>query len=479
MTEFARAGLQVVLYPEEQVSTQVASFKKQNGFVKSSTLLLLAFATAFFPRVLTSAGAPSMINFVHFATIPLACGLAIANTRTRDQKQIAASKAFLVGLITLFTIVVASALLNKAGLGNLFLEFLLLSEPLMLLLAITSSAMSTKSVERFRLWVIFFASINLWFALVQKYILHYDRLRPIAGQDLIQGVFYFSGGGHVVSASISMTFGVYYFVTAKARPLWIRGVVLLAAIMQVIASDTKQVFLAFFMSVVVLLSLKIRKLEKILQYLAIFGLAIGALYGAVQSGIYENGELVYWLTNPDKMTNGLELKFSVFSIVPPYYHSSLNWLLGLGPGHTVGRLGGWMLRDYSSLLKPFDTTISPVSQAVWDVVSSNSEGDKSSLFSPFFGWAGIWGDLGISGLGAYGSILFLVWRHFCLDDLSKFILITVLAFGTIFTQLEEPGYMLFVVSLIGIRWQEHQSKKRASQYQVVQKQVTESISISS
>jgi hypothetical protein len=39
-------------------------------------------------------------------------------------------------------------------------------------------------------------------------------------------------------------------------------------------------------------------------------------------------------------------------------------------------------------------------------------------------------------------------------------ILSVLLFGLIFTQMEEPGYMLTVASLIGLRWQEIQLNKR-------------------
>lgn len=77
------------------------------------------------------------------------------------------------------------------------------------------------------------------------------------------------------------------------------------------------------------------------------------------------------------------------------------------------------------------------------------------MFSPLFGWAGIWGNLGFLGLAAYLYLSFLVWRKLCLDDFSKFLLLSVFAFGLIFSQMEEPGYMLFVATIIGLQWQEN------------------------
>jgi hypothetical protein len=131
-----------------------------------------------------------------------------------------------------------------------------------------------------------------------------------------------------------------------------------------------------------------------------------------------------------------------------------NWIFGLGPGHTIGRLGGWMIRDYSRLLGPFGATSHPVSQAVWD--TWNGHYLDSSFFSPFWGFAGIWGDLGFAGLAAYLYLWSIVWRRLCPNDFSRFIVLNVLLNGFIFTLLEEPGFMLSVAVLIGLSWQERQ-----------------------
>ena len=66
------------------------------------------------------------------------------------------------------------------------------------------------------------------------------------------------------------------------------------------------------------------------------------------------------------------------------------------------------------------------------------------MFSPLFGWAGIWGDLGWFGLGTYLYLGFIVWRNLCLDDFSRFLVLTVVVYGFFLTQMEEPGFMLTI-----------------------------------
>ena len=156
------------------------------------------------------------------------------------------------------------------------------------------------------------------------------------------------------------------------------------------------------------------------------------------------------------------LKTAVFQIVPAYYKSFLNVLLGLGPGHTVGRMGGWMLREYSSLLSPLGSTRHPASPTVWLVVANSWLGTQSSMFSPLFSWAGIWGDFGLIGLGIYLYLLFVVWRYLCIDDFCKLLLLSIFVTGFIFSQLEEPGYMLSSMMMIGLRWQAKQIESASS-----------------
>jgi hypothetical protein len=139
----------------------------------------------------------------------------------------------------------------------------------------------------------------------------------------------------------------------------------------------------------------------------------------------------------------------------------------LGPGHTVGRLGGWMIENYWSLLGPLGATKSPASAAVWAAVSRSWLGDQSSFFSPLFGWAGIWGDYGPVGLAVYLYLSALIWHYFCLDDFSKFLVLCVISFGLVFSQMEEPGYMLFVACLIALRWHDIQRKNHKEQWHLV------------
>lgn len=431
-------------------------------FVDNSTLILLAFSTAFFPRLLDAAGAPSTINFVHFFTVPCCLIVALSTTPTKNSRQIALVWTLIYSLLILLAVMLASALLNNTGTINVILHFLMLGEPFLLLIAIVSIPMSADSIQRFKNWIAGFAFTNLILAYIML-PLAYANILPLNGMsegDSIQGVFYFSGAGNTLSTSVSMSFGVYFLVNAKKVPLWFRVSIILAAFIQLMMSDSKQVIFPFLLGGILLTLFNFHDLGKTISYMVGFGLLLFIFFWCV-----ENVEAFFafkgWMSRSELFGADGEAtltKTAALRIVPSYYESWLHWLFGLGSGHTASRLGGWMLRDYAGLLEPFGSTVHPASQELWNVVFSATVANGSTMFSPFFGWAGIWGDLGLLGLGAYFYLASVVWRKVCADNMTRFLLLTVFSFGWIFTQMEEPGYMLFIATLIGLQWQENQSK---------------------
>ncbi len=439
---------------------RLTSKAQKKGYISNSNLTLLAIASALFPRILNILKFPSPINFLHFALIPLACGNALMNSRSKDLKQIAISKNLLFGLFFFLTIVIASALLNGAGLINAILSFLLLAEPFILILTIVCIPMTAANIDRFRHWIFQAAMVNLIFSYVQKYVFNMDQL--IGLEDNIKGIFIGQGAGHVLSGSVAMTFAVYYFVVAKDKSFWFRSLIVLLSFYQLIISDTKQVLIAFAGAYILLYLVNLKDVAKALIYI-IMGVIGGIVfYWAIYRFPFLQPYTV-WI-RPELYGSDGEatmLKFAAFRIAVGYYHSPLNWLFGLGPGHTVGRLGGWMIHDYWSLLGPLGATIHQASFDVWGAVRDSWLGDQSSLFSPLFGWAGIWGDLGLLGLGAYFYLSCMVWKYVCIVDISKFLLLTVFVFGLIFSQLEEPGYTLFAASMVGLGW--HESRNTEAQ----------------
>lgn len=446
---------------------QIANVSRRN-YYKTSTLILVAFATAFLPRIITSLGIPKPLNFLHFITIPFACILAISQSRSKDPKQINISWLIIAGLLIYLTVMTASALINQAAVINLVIDYLLKVEPFLLLLAIISVPLSIQSYEFIRKWLIRFCFSHIFLVYGQYFLFMVLGRHPKAGNpDYVQGIFYESGSGHVVGASVGLTFGLYYFLSAKAAPTWLRISVLFATFWGMLLADAKQVLFTFLIAGVILFITKTKDIIEALKYL-ISGLILGAAFMWCVQNVPAFGAFNTWMRpeiyGPDG--EATLLKTASLRIIPTFYESPLNMFLGLGPGHTVGRLGGWMLREYEDLLAPLGSSVHPASGAVWNAVGESWLGDQSSMFSPLFGWAGIWGDTGLFGLGSYLFLFVLVLCYLCKDDFSKLCWLTVVAHGLIFSQMEEPGFMLFIVMIIGLQWQQ----KRIRELQLKQLQ---------
>jgi hypothetical protein len=442
----------------EATSTRQRSKENKKGFVDSSTLTLWAFCTGFLSRCLSALKIPGVVNLVHIFVVPFVCGVVVLKVKTKDPKQVAMSQALLLGLFLFLTVVFISALINDAGLINAVMGFVLLAEPFMLLLTIVSLPLTFERYTWFRNWIVRFCSFHTFLAFVQHYVLRLYRLD--GKEDNIQGIFYRSGAGHVVGASVALTFGLYFLLTSK-RPLWVRGLVFLATFWHMLLADAKQVLLCFMLGGGLLLLTKLKNVVEAIKFTVLGLIGIIILVWCVQN-VPAFSAFNTWVRpeiyGPDG--EATRLKFATFRIVPQYFHSPLNWWFGLGPGHTVGRLGGWMLDAYWDLLAPLGATKSQVSGTVWVAIGASWLGDQSSMFSPMFGWAGIWGDYGPVGLFAYFFLVCITWLYVAKDDFSKYLMLCVFSFGLVFSQMEEPGYMLFIAMLIGLRWHEMKYEKK-------------------
>jgi len=441
--------------------------KTKPPVIDNSTMLLIGFATAFFPRLLSSFGAPSVINFAHFGVIPAAVTVAAFTTKTSDRKRIAIVSTLLMCLLSLFSCTLASAFVNGAGVVNIILHFLFTAEPFVLLIGMIAVPMRGEKLQRFRYWLLGFVLFNFLLAIAQSILIPagiYPKPQGGTIQDNITGVFGGGGGSaaNYVSCTVSLYFSIYFLGHFKNLPLWGRLLPLFGALYQTQVSDSKQVFLALAVGWGLMSLTKTDNPVKLITYVSaalIFVMGFSWALHNLESPFlapYQN-----WVDRPIWGWNGLaaQTKFAAFRIIPSHYESPLNWLVGLGPGHSVSRLGGWVFRDYASLLFPLGGTVHPASTEVFEIVRTSYLPQESTVYFPLFTWAGIWGDLGIIGLGIYLYLAIVVWTRICVDDLGKFMLLSTACFGLILTQMEEPGHMLTVACLLGLRWQEQREKE--------------------
>uniref|UniRef100_UPI0025F928F9 hypothetical protein n=1 Tax=Chamaesiphon sp. GL140_3_metabinner_50 TaxID=2970812 RepID=UPI0025F928F9 len=436
---------------------------RKQGFYKSSTLVMAAFSIAFYSRVVCSiTRLPSALNHLHFAIVPLTAAIILTTARPTDPQQINTVWMLLCGLLTLLGVTIASAAINNAGIINIIFDFLLLGGPFMLLMAIVCIPMSPASFHRFRNWTIYAAFANMALAFIQWPLLKFNKISAggLDATDGMAGVFFVSGAGNYVSTTVSIYFGIYYLMFAKAAPVWLRYATLLAAAYQLQLSDSKQVLFALAFGGVLLIFSTMKNVGKTLTYIILSILILIAFYWCVENlsafAAFKNYLDKEGAYGPHGEAS--RIKLIAFNLLPTFYHSPLNWIVGLGPGHTAGRLGGWLLKENWAILGPLGATMHPASQAMLKAYFGSWLALESTMFCPMFGWAGMWGDLGAAGVCAYLMLGWIVWRYVCVDNYGKFLLLSVAGFGFIFTQMEEPGFMFYTATMLGLRWQEQRFK---------------------
>ncbi|MGE5612388.1 MAG: hypothetical protein ACM359_24285 [Bacillota bacterium] len=397
---------------------------------------LLALAAATMSRVIVAAGLPAAMNFLHFPLIVGAAILVIPRSHTRE------ASAMLAGIATLCATMAGSALINGAGVINVVLDLVLLGEPILLLMLIAGVPWPVEKIDQLRRWILRLLWVHVLMAWYQWLVL---GLRS----DDVKGVFLHQIGGHHVGGGIALIGAIYFAIDWPGRSRWARCLFVFAAASVTILADAKQVIAVTLAALLVLAACGCRHIGRAVRYLLLACSATAVLVVAAMTVFPALGT---W-TDPETIWEGLTHKVSVFSIIHQHHENLWQNLLGLGPGHTIGRLG-WMLPDYFDVLGPLGATTSRVTQIIRDANEGHwlSAEGGSSMWSLLFSWAGLWGDLGLLGTGAYGLLCVWVWRHICKTDLSRFVLLNLLGLGCVYAWLEEPAYALLVAALIGVRY---------------------------
>ncbi|MGF1588235.1 MAG: hypothetical protein ACFCU7_03155 [Pleurocapsa sp.] len=439
-------------------------------WTNNTNLIIFAFSSVFYVRIFcTITKAPPVLNHAHFIIVPLVLWIVLSTTTIKNAQQIKLINSLLLALFIFLVAILASAFWNGAGLINAVASFMMLGEPMMFLVAIACIPMSPESFTRIKRWFMGSVLINFALAAVQKPLIDANKLYAdgFDGTDGCGGVFFVSGAGNYVSASISIAFAIYFLLNGKDFPLWSRITALLAAFWQLLFSDSKQLVLAYLLAWILLTIFNFKDVGKTIKLLV--GIAItGIIFFWCIQNIEEFQAFTAW-ARPElygKNGDAWFTKFYSVKAILTEFDSWGNWLFGLGPGHTVSRLGAWFMQDYQWILAPLGATTTSIGIDSREFINNFWLAYSSSLFSPIFGWAGIWGDLGVVGLSAYLFLVYLIWKHFGLDNSLKITLLATLILGFIFTQIEEPGYMLSMALMLGLAW--HQKRLKFEQNQQLQ-----------
>ncbi|PSB06683.1 hypothetical protein C7B62_22175 [Pleurocapsa sp. CCALA 161] len=443
-------------------SAEPVSRKPKLTWASNINLIILAFCLVFYGRIfITLTSAPAILIHAHFVVVPLIMGIALATATAKNSQQSMLVHSLLGGMLIFLIAILVSAIWNRASFINAIISFMMLGEPMMFLVTIVCIPMSVKSFSRLKNWLMASVGINFLLAAVQKPLIDGGKIdaQGFDGTDGCGGVFFVSGAGNYVSASVSLAFALYFLANGKNFPLWVRVTTMLAASWQLLFSDSKQLIFAYFLAWIILIIFNFKDVGKTIQLL--LGIMItGMIFFWCVQNLEAFNAFTAW-ARPDLYGKNGDAWFTkLYSVkaILAEFKSPANWLFGLGPGHTVSRLGAWFLQDYSLILKPLGATTTSIGVQSREFIDSFWLATGSSLFSPIFGWAGIWGDLGLLGLGAYMYLASLIWQYFGVDNSLKITLLATLVLGFVFTQLEEPGYMLFLSMLLGLAWHEKRLK---------------------
>ncbi|PFR30838.1 hypothetical protein COK19_04035 [Bacillus cereus] len=412
-----------------------------NSFtLKVSRLALYFIYLVYISMLLAGMGLPGIIKFAHFFLIFLMLLILIYG---RSSKQ---GRIILILNLLLFLTIFISMFINKAGGANLLLGFLLLAEPFLFLYILINRKWAISSIIGFNKGIFILVVLNTLLAVGQFLVV------GEAGDD-VKGFFVNMGAGHHIAGSVSLTAAIYYYFNYPYKSKFIKNLCVISFSLIVILTDSKQSLLIFLISLFIFMIFKINNIKKFFSILITAIIFITSLY-VMAISVFP--ALMAW-ANMDLVLEGLEQKFSVFNIFSSHQDSILNVLFGFGPGHTVTRLG-WLIPEYYSILQVLGVTVSPMTELIFQAqqghwISNSITG--SSIWSLLFSWAGIWGDIGLVGTMIYLIIYLYLMILFRNNTLCLFMLITMMVHGMIFAWLEEPGYMLFMVCLLGLEFQKN------------------------
>jgi len=391
------------------------------------------------PRIITTAGDRTIINLVHYPLTLILYLIAVLSIKPDTKK-------LHIYLAIMLAVMWASALYNSAGLINIFIQFLLLCQPFMIIAFMVSREWSPRDVRVVE-WVVF-CMITLHTAMA------YYQASTTSNQDDVKGLFLGMGAGHHVGGAVALSAAIYFIRYPLSKSFLVRWLIPILAAGVVIISDSKQVILVFGLSLGVMFALALKDVAR-RRFNQIFKIARFTVLPAILVG------LVTLLAVPEssrqRMINdaeeGFTIKFSVFPIIYSYHDSFLNLLVGLGPGHTITRLAE-LFQSYKEMLLNMGGTFTKIPNVIKTEDFSHyltHPATGTSLFSMRFSWAGIWGDIGTIGIVLYLITWFYISKHFCKDQLTKFFVINILLFGITFAWLEEPAYIGIIAIFIGLQ----------------------------
>jgi hypothetical protein len=405
---------------------------KANNNIFNLTIFFLSLI--FFSRLLVYVGFPQVLNHLHYLIFIL---IVLLSTKLKIFKYYELNKfIFFISIITFI-----SALFNKSSFSNFFLYLLIILEPFLIYFILDYLIQFKnykKRLEKFILIVIF---IHTGFVYIQYFIFGQRH-------DFVQGLLLNLGNGAHVAGSISILFGIYFFFKKKEFSLLSRSIILISLVFVNYFSDAKQVILGIIVTFLIYIFIKFllkSSLLKKIQYLFIFiFLAFVFNYALSSSFVSESiGNKTYM-----EITSAFTKKNSVIEIINSS-NTFFNYFFGNGPGHSSSRLS--FMIPYYEYLDILSLSKNKLTESIWIYQQSNYETNTttgSSLFSLFFFWGGIYGDIGILGVIIYLMVWFKIIKQSKDKEISLFFLINILLMGYFYNWPEEPSFIFLALVLI-------------------------------
>jgi hypothetical protein len=411
-----------------------------------------AIFAATFSRTFAAIGAPHFLNFFHF---PLAAGaFAVALLRGRRPKMAAPLLLCLLGLLALN---IFSWILNGGEPQRPILNWLVITEPFLLLYAFVSDPPSLKTQKRLLQLLFFVSFVQVPLGVYQwAFIAHGDP-------DKVQGTFIGSGTGAHVAGAVAMVSMVVLFCQATAtKHMRLRAICFIGAgvlLGLAVIADAKQAIAAFIPGLVlaVLKATKVKPMALLLPAtcMGAFGFVAFHFYPPLQK-----------LGDETLVSGGVQGKaVGLFMIANQMAESPVTFLVGLGPGNTVSRvalLTPDATLDANSSVSQLGLKTAPLTKRIVAASAANFLTATSSAWYPACSWFGIIGDLGIAGLAIYLATLSIAWRMAAstrwLDSSAKGSLAAMCVLGGVYSWLEEPSFTLVVMLLVTLAYSANRTR---------------------
>ena len=413
--------------------------------VSSVYWVVLAVLAATLSRVAVALGAPHFLNFAHF---PLAVGgFVVALLKGESSRS---ARLVRNGLLAFLAVNVLSWLFNDGEILRPVLNWLVLTEPFLVLYVLLAAPITERTTSL--LW-----KLLLGISFVQVPLGLWQRKFVANGNpDFIQGTFIGSGTGAHVAGAVAML-GVICLVcqgtaskSIRLRVLCFAGAIPLFGL--AVVADAKQVVVAFIPG----LFFAVLRITRVRPSTVILPVTFLVLVLYVSFHFYKP---LQKLGQQHLISGGLQGKtFALVRILSKMSETPAGWVLGLGPGNTVSRVA--LLTpdaqlDATSSVSKLGLKTAPLTLQLITLSNEYYISKHSSAWSPECSWFGVIGDLGSFGVAVYLGLLVIAWITAgsgvgWLGASAQGSLIAMALLGGVYSWLEEPGFTLLVVLLIGL-----------------------------